>query len=174
MENEYQVLNHLQDNEKTSQRAIAQQTGLSLGTVNILIKKMVRKGLVKVDKLNSRTMRYILTPKGMREKARLTYQYVSSSYRQIMLISRAVEALIASEYSVREEDGEVVLFGPADEIEQILIMTLNSLNIKVKVIRPEQDCLSQLYDEKLIITWREEEEDILNNKSGVYNIMSMV
>ncbi len=51
MEAEYQVLNHLQDNELTTQRNISQRTGLSLGAVNILLKKMARKGLIKIAKL---------------------------------------------------------------------------------------------------------------------------
>jgi len=172
MENEYQILSHLQENEKTSQRKISQNTGLSLGAVNILIKKMVRKGLIKVEKLNSRTIRYILTPQGMHEKARLTYQYVSSSYRQIMKISRTVETLISSKQFNGEKE-EVILFGPPDEVEQVLKMTLNNLNIKAKVIRPEQNGLEHL-DKQLILIWREEEENICKNKSGIYNIMKLV
>ncbi len=41
MEPEYEVLSHLQENEITSQRKIARRTGLSLGAVNLLMKKMV-------------------------------------------------------------------------------------------------------------------------------------
>jgi DNA-binding MarR family transcriptional regulator len=70
MEVEYQVLTHLQENEQTTQRNISQRTGLSLGAVNILLKKMARKGLIKIEKLNTRTIRYILTPQGMKEKTR--------------------------------------------------------------------------------------------------------
>ena len=68
MEPEYEVLSHLQENETTTQRNISKRTGLSLGAVNLLMKKMVRKGLVKVEKLSARTMRYILTTRGMQEK----------------------------------------------------------------------------------------------------------
>jgi len=41
MEPEYEVLSQLQENEITSQRKIARRTGLSLGAVNLLMKKMV-------------------------------------------------------------------------------------------------------------------------------------
>ena len=43
MEHGYQVLNHLQENEITTQRKISAKTGLSLGAVNLLLKKMTRK-----------------------------------------------------------------------------------------------------------------------------------
>ena len=51
MEYEYEVLTHLQNHELTTQRKIATRTGLSLGAVNLLLKRMVRKGLIKVEKL---------------------------------------------------------------------------------------------------------------------------
>ena len=55
---------------------------------------MVNKGLVKVDKLSPRTVRYILTPQRMKEKTKLTYEFVSRSYRQILNINEAVEKLL--------------------------------------------------------------------------------
>ncbi len=82
MEAEYQGLNHLQHKIMTTQRNITQRTGLSIGAVNILIKKMVR-------------MRYILTPRGVKEKIRRNYQFVRSSCYQISKNTSAVEAHIS-------------------------------------------------------------------------------
>ena len=67
METEFKVLSHLHENESTTQRHISKRTGLSLGSVNLLLKKMVRKGLVKIERLNKRTVRYILTPRGIKK-----------------------------------------------------------------------------------------------------------
>ena len=83
METEYKVLSHLQENETTTQRNISARTGLSLGSVNLLLKKMVRKGLVKIERLNKRTVRYILTPQGIKEKSSLTYHYIKSTHHLI-------------------------------------------------------------------------------------------
>ena len=139
VETEYQVLTHLHENEQTSQRKLSKHTGLSLGAVNILIQKMARKGLIKIEKLNSRSVRYILTPQGIKEKTRLTYQFVRHSYNQIISITSAVENLITTEQSTNDNKKEVVLYGPADEIEAILKNTLRGLNIKPLVKRPEED-----------------------------------
>jgi len=44
MQNEYAIfLNHLKNNYQTSQREIAERIGFFVGTVNLLIKKMVKK-----------------------------------------------------------------------------------------------------------------------------------
>jgi DNA-binding MarR family transcriptional regulator len=172
VEAEYQVLTHLHENAQTSQRKLSKHTGLSLGAVNILLKKMARKGLIKIEKLNTRTMRYILTPQGIKEKTRLTYQFVRSSYHQILNITSAVETLI-SEAQTNNSTNKVILYGPADEVEQILINTLRGLNIKPEIIRPEQDNFKPAPNQ-LVLTWRFDDEQTLPPKSGAVNIMNLI
>jgi DNA-binding MarR family transcriptional regulator len=172
MEAEYQVLNHLQDNELTTQRNISQRTGLSLGAVNILLKKMARKGLIKIEKLNTRTMRYILTPQGMKEKTRLTYQFIRSSYHQILNITSAVEALLADEQIINSTN-KIILYGPADEVEQILLGTLRGLNIKPLIVRPTENNFKPATGQ-LVLTWRYEDDQTLPAKSGAVNIMNLI
>ncbi len=172
MEQEYQVLTHLHENEQTSQRKLSRHTGLSLGAVNILIKKMARKGLIKIEKLNSRTVRYILTPKGIKEKARLTSSFVRRSYRHILNITSAVEALLTEDDLLSTTD-LVILYGPADEIEAILNNTLRGLNIKPEIKRPEETDYKP-GPHHLILTWRHEDEENLTGLGRVYNIMNLV
>ncbi len=169
---DYEVLTHLQDNELTSQRKIASRTGLSLGAVNLLLSKMVHKGLIKVEKLNARTMRYILTPQGLREKTRLTYHYVRRSYHQIMKITRVVDELVKS----RQSSGtlnEVILYGPKDEVEQILKIYLKDQGLPYRVWSPDQEPALPR-DDQLILTWRPEEDEALRSYSEVVNILNLV
>jgi len=175
MENEYQVLNHLHENETTNQRLIAQRTGLSLGSVNILIKKMTRKGLVKVEKLNSRTMRYILTPKGMQEKARLTYNYVRQSYKQILKINQALNEVITG-HNLQGDGGPLLLYGPTDEIWEILTQYLRDQNLSYETLIGIETLKKQTESStnQLIIIWREEEEEALPAKLHGVNIMKML
>jgi len=177
MENEYQVLNHLQENENTTQRKISKGTGLSLGAVNLLLKKMVRKGLVKVEKLNARTVRYILTPKGMQQKSRLTYRYIRQSYSQIRKINQAVDYLLA-ERAAASEDGEgegVYICGPFDEIMEILTQHLNYKDVPYELCE-NADSLAKLSDcnGHLVLIWREEEENLLAGHRDLANIMKMI
>ncbi len=174
MEHEYQVLNHLQENEITTQRKISSNTGLSLGAVNLLLKKMTRKGLIKVENLNSRTMRYILTPHGMQEKARLTYHYMQQSYRQILKINQALDDLI-SEQLPALYGHPVILFGPADEISEILTQYLSEHSLPHED-HTDSDLLmeKQHLKEHLILTWREEEETAFNNQLPAVNIMKLL
>ena len=128
MDKEYIVLRHIHDHGVTTQRDIATDAGVSVGAVNMLVKIMVRKGFVKIERLSKRTLRYILTPKGMQEKLRLTYDYAKISYKRISLISEGVKSIV-KEQSQHGSFKEVALFGPDDEISEIIKMALLSIGV---------------------------------------------
>ena len=56
-DNEVLILEELEKNSDITQRDLSEKTGLSLGMVNLLLKKFVKKGFVKLEKLNSRSFR---------------------------------------------------------------------------------------------------------------------
>ncbi len=172
MEYEYQILAHLQHHEQTTQRKIASRTGLSLGAVNMMLQKMVRKGLIKIEKLNPRTVRYILTPQGLREKTRLTYNYVRRSYRQIIEITGVVEELVR-ERQARGALKQAILFGPADEVRQILKHSLRDLSFPCQVWEPDREH-PQPQEDQLVITWRHEEEEKISGNNRVVNILKLI
>lgn len=178
MDKEYNILVCLEGEEKTSQRAIARRTGMSLGAVNLLLGKMVQKGLVKIDRLNARSLRYFLTPRGIQEKARLTYKFVKNSYQFITGVTRALEEAM-KEYS-RLGFKEVFLLGEKDEVYKIVVNLLSRMDLSYEVIRdPDsfKELVGQMEDleEKMVILWDVDLEDkvppeiISLNVSKLYN-----
>lgn len=187
MGNEYEILSHLEKNQETSQRQIAQRTGLSLGTVNLLLKKMVRKGLVKIEKLNAKTLRYIITPHGMAEKTRLAYQYMKISYQQILKISRALEQVVADHEARYGQAKEVIFYGPRDEVLEILKMAAGNLGLKYSALSSTDELNHYLISQSnspdnklenldrlrsLIIIWETETENDLPEGIQKVNILS--
>lgn len=73
------LLDAVEDGAPVTQRGLAVRLGIALGLTNSLLKRCVRKGLVKVSQAPARRYAYYLTPKGFREKSRLTAQYLSTS-----------------------------------------------------------------------------------------------
>ena len=63
MTNEFEVLKSVESKDTITQRELARKTGLSLGAVNVLIKRLINKGLLKIEHINARTIRYFLHPK---------------------------------------------------------------------------------------------------------------
>ena len=76
----YKILKLLEINPETSQRGLAKELGVSLGRVNYCIQALVEKGLVKANNFrnskNKKGYAYLLTPRGIEEKARITVQFL--------------------------------------------------------------------------------------------------
>ena len=142
MENELNILNTIEKNQNATQRDIAKSTGMSLGSVNILIKRLAKKGLLKIERLSTRTIRYILTPHGLKEKAEATYNYVVASFKYINEIENKINNLIYS--NVLEKSDIIYLYGNKDEILELLSLKLTQQKIKHQHISNIIDLRKQL------------------------------
>ncbi len=78
---ELKVLEAIAENERTTQRSLAAQLGIALGLANLYIRRLVRKGYIKAVSIPSNRVLYLITPKGLAEKTRLTFQYMEYSLR---------------------------------------------------------------------------------------------
>ena len=80
LENNYKVLKEIQNNPNTSQRKLAKEVGFSLGKLNYCLKALQQKGLIKIDNFkknpNKISYAYILTPKGIKKKEKLTMNFM--------------------------------------------------------------------------------------------------
>jgi len=79
-EDQLDLMHHIQNDTNASQRQIAQKTGLSIGKVNYCLKALIDIGFIKVKNFNNSSQKikyaYILTPKGVQEKAAITRQFI--------------------------------------------------------------------------------------------------
>ena len=107
------ILEQIDQNPEATQASMAAQLGVAIGTVNWHVKRLVEKGYVKVRRANRRKLLYIITPEGLALRARLTLDYINTSFHLYRLVrERVSEALVGvrqNGYSgVRlEGDGEV-------------------------------------------------------------------
>ncbi len=80
-DNEYSIMNEIIDNENVTQRELSRKLGISVSTVNALMNKMIREGLIKMTQVSQKQVFYMLTPVGMMEKAKKTVNYLKAHYR---------------------------------------------------------------------------------------------
>jgi DNA-binding MarR family transcriptional regulator len=78
---ERRLLEAIEENPDTTQANLAAQLGVAVGSVNWYLKRLLRKGYVKVTHLQRRKLKYFVTPQGLAVKARLTSQYMEASLR---------------------------------------------------------------------------------------------
>lgn len=79
-EDHIDLIHAIQKDGNASQRQIAKKTGLSIGKVNYIIKALIDTGLVKIKNFTNSNRKldyvYILTPKGIAEKTRITKNFI--------------------------------------------------------------------------------------------------
>ncbi|MCF8112200.1 MAG: MarR family EPS-associated transcriptional regulator [Desulfobacteraceae bacterium] len=95
----YHILKHIQDNPEITQRELARKTGFSLGKINYCLRALIDKGLIKAEnfRLSSRKTRYlyILTPRGLEEKARVTSRFLKKKLQEYEKLKAEIEELRA-------------------------------------------------------------------------------
>jgi len=96
-ENRYHILKLLEEYPETSQRQLADTMGISLGKANYCLKALIDKGWVKVGNFarndNKRSYAYLLTSKGIQEKARVTKRFLLRKLQEHEALEREIEEL---------------------------------------------------------------------------------
>ena len=94
---EYKLLKALEKNPSASQRTLAEQLDVSLGKINYLLAGLVEKGLVKAQRLKNEPQNirwhYIITPKGIKEKVRITKNYLDLRVQEYNELQNEIKEL---------------------------------------------------------------------------------
>ncbi len=133
-DNEYMILAEISTNDSTNQRKLSKKLGVSLGTVNALLAKMTREGIIKVEQVSGRQVAYMLTPKGMLEKAKKTVSYLKSHYRAIYQSKEKIKVLIDE---LAKTYGHVIVLRNKDEFGAIVDIATAEYNAKLVAIELE-------------------------------------
>ncbi len=158
-DNEVLILEELEKNSDITQRDLSEKTGLSLGMVNLLLKKFIKKGFVKLERLNGKSFRYILTPEGFKEKSKKTIEYIKIYYNKTLIIKENIERIIR----VYGRNRTYILFGKDREMKEIIEGILKELNVDYIT---END-INRIDKSKIILYWdidNEEKMEDFNSK----------
>jgi EPS-associated MarR family transcriptional regulator len=85
------VIKEIETNPTTTQRAVSKKLGISLGKTNYLLKELIKKGLIKGKSFSThgdrlKKLSYLLTPKGLEEKMRLTHHFLKTKELEYNLL----------------------------------------------------------------------------------------
>jgi DNA-binding MarR family transcriptional regulator len=81
-----QLLEAIEQESTLTQRTLAERLGIALGLTNLYLKRLIRKGHVKCVTVAPNRLVYLVTPRGVARKARLTYEFMKYSldlYRDV-------------------------------------------------------------------------------------------
>lgn len=158
---ELSILSYLDQNSDATQRQLSEHVGVSLGTINILLKRMVKKGLLKIERLQPNSVKYFLTPTGIANKLERTYGYIVRTYRELMAYQQKVVSLVHT-LQKKYPKRRICFYGPNDEMYLLIEGMVNSFSVEAKII-PEDSEKNLLYDasinEIVVLVWRTEDEE---------------
>ena len=82
----FNVLRKIQNKPKATQRELAEELGFSLGKLNYCLKALKQKGLIKISNFqkseNKFNYIYLLTPKGISAKTKLTLNFMAIKMKE--------------------------------------------------------------------------------------------
>ncbi len=95
--NEYfEILRTLNNSSQLSQREMAKKLGFSLGKLNYCLKELRKKGLLKLKNFSNQEkkiayLQYVLTPKGVSERTKLTINFMRQKMREYEELSKELK-----------------------------------------------------------------------------------
>ena len=122
------LLEELERNPIVSQRELSHRFGIALGVTNACLRRMARKGWIRIRDLNPRRIGYYLTPKGILEKTRLTIHLISFRVQHYTELKK----VISNSLLEMQLDGvqRIVFYWVSDEME-VAYITLQGVNLKL-------------------------------------------
>ncbi|MCS7214797.1 MAG: winged helix-turn-helix transcriptional regulator [Thermodesulfovibrio sp.] len=122
------ILEHIDQDPSITQRDLTAKLGIALGLTNTYIKRLSKKGYIKIKNLTGKRIMYILTPKGLIEKTRLTCNYMARSFNYF----KEIKGKIDKTYSAIVSSGEknILLWG-SEELAELCYIASKGLPVKI-------------------------------------------
>ena len=91
------LLRKIESNPEYTQRELSHEMGVSLGKVNYCMKKLIEKGWIKLSNFSNNKKKinyiYLLTPKGVEQKAILTLEFLKIKMNEYEMLKVEISSL---------------------------------------------------------------------------------
>ncbi len=136
---ELNLLQELEKNPVISQRELSHKFGIALGVTNACLKRMARRGWIRIMSQNHHKIVYFLTPRGFTEMAKLTLHLISWTVQHYSTLKDLIgERLLELQNRGVER---IVFYGVSDEME-VAYITLQGINLKLVGIVEDDEKLN--------------------------------
>jgi len=136
-EREFELVNIVGAQLDYNQRQLSQRMNLSLGMTNMLLRRLVTKGYIRIQQLNHRKVEYLLTPKGFAEKLRKSIKYTVKTINSLGLIKKRFKELLSN------HQGETIFYvlGESDFafLVDVCLKELNYKDYKLNYVKNSEE-----------------------------------
>ena len=125
---EYDLLSEIAQDSMVTQASLSKRLGIAVGSVNWYIKRLIKRGYVKVSHLDRTRLQYDLTPEGMSVFTERAMQYAKDSLKVYTSFRQKAQKVIAQ---LRSRDITKVYLEGNDEIMDIMRLTCLELGLEI-------------------------------------------
>lgn len=91
----FEILRKLEKNPILTQREIAKELNFSLGKINYCLQELKKKGLIKISNFSKSKNKikyiYVLTPKGIAEKSKITLRFLKEKMKEYEELKKEIK-----------------------------------------------------------------------------------
>lgn len=117
LDKEYTIMSEIVNNKNVTQRELSRELGISVSTVNVLINKMIKEGLIKMTQVSQKQAFYMITPVGIVEKTKKTVRYLNTHYRAIFETKEIIKSVFKE---LTKEHDVIFILMCDDEVSEII------------------------------------------------------
>ncbi len=144
---ELEILEKIENNGYLTQRDLSREVGIALGLVNLLLKKMVKKGWIKIKSVDTKKISYLITPEGAREKSSLLYKRVESTIHFYIEAKRVIKDKVMH---LKDEGVTNVSIYGISHISEVLFIVLKELGLELDYVVDDKKEGKEWFGYKLI------------------------
>lgn len=124
----FHILDQVSRSGDVTQRSLSRNLGVALGLTNLYVKRLAKKGWIKIVNVKANRLRYELTPSGVAQKTAMALQCVQDSY---VFYREARKSLTMTFDGIRASGARsVVLYGTGD-LAEIALLSLQEAQLEV-------------------------------------------
>jgi len=142
-DHEFKIIYEIGKDLNTTQRKISHRTGLSLGMTNLVIKRLIAKGYVKVKGLDRRRVQYILTPRGFTEKVKKTHRYLLGTIDTLKKVKEKIQDTVLEYYEKGERNFTILGRGELADIVEISLRDMGKRDMRYSRARTPEEINSK-------------------------------
>ena len=127
------ILTAIDSGQPVTHRSLSRELNVALGLANLLVRRLVSKGYIKVTTIPRNRVKYLLTPAGLAEKTRVSKAYFDNTVRLYTETRERIrESLerVSEDLAARGLDKRIVFYG-AGEVAEIAFISLQRTDLQL-------------------------------------------
>ncbi len=122
---DYNILKTIESDSTISQRGLSSQMEINVASVNFALKRLIKRGFIRMVGINPRRIQYYITPEGLREKKQLAYKFFGRNIPYYKEVRNDIEAKILQ--ATKGKGARIAMYG-ANELSEIAYMVVLKMN----------------------------------------------